>query len=473
MTVDKKFSSASEFIRQVKLHLDSCIGSGVVEGFVCTAMTRNSYSGTLYNGASHSKGPTQENHAFQLEVSVSLSGQKGVSLTIESMSYSLFILQLEFALSHAVLLRHGMSFRRQDSYPQLSLISESLLNCYKSGSAVKEVQRILCETEHHASMITHPLLMNREVSVSLSRTQREYFDSVGNSAVEDSADCTVIVSYSLEDSGESHFDLFGHIPTADEIRGVVSEASRNIIQSKVQPLDSQVQLPVYLTSKAVADLFEQLVLPNIETRTLLDKTGAWDFSKLDEELLTGVTIEDNPHVEHSPFSGVFDFEGTPTQPVVIMANGRLDHPLMTSALLAELESEFPQWKGRFRLTGHADGPGSTIYSNLYIRVNQKPLPDLSRMSYVQIQNLTGMSVDPITGQFALDADGAKVFVEGALSYSTSLTLRGNFFDAVTNSETCVGELSRHYNCWTPSLLTNALSCVSKELAQNFEEHPKK
>ena len=469
MNVDKKPSLVSLYTESVKAHLKSCVQSGVIEGFVCTIMTRTSFGGTFYNGLPHSKGPTQENRPFQLEVSLLLRGQMGVSFSVETLSYSLFIQQLEFSISNAVSLRHGMSFRKQKSYPHLSLISKDLIQCFDSGGTVQEVRRILVETELSASRVSHPLLMNREVSVSLSRTQREYFDSADNNAIEDSADCTVMVSYSLEDSGESHFDVFGHLPSADEIQGIVNEASRNIIPSKVRPLDTQVQLPVLLTSKAVADLFDQLVLPNLETRTLLDKTGAWDFLQMEKSLLSGVTIEDNPHLEHSPFSAVFDFEGTPTEPVLIMSDGCLLNPLMTSSLLAEVESEYPQWMGRFRLTGHADGPSSTTHTNLFIRINRPSMPELAKLSYIKIQNLTGMSVDPITGQFALDADGAKVYAGGVLSYSTSLTLRGNFFEAISSAETRVGDASRHYNCWTPSLLTTSLSCVSKELAQDFND----
>ncbi|MEY2986481.1 MAG: hypothetical protein RJB13_2 [Pseudomonadota bacterium] len=469
MKLDKNPSLVSDFAEAVRAHLKECVQSGVIEGFVCTIMTRMSFGGTLYNGNPHSKGPTQENRPFQLEVSLLLCGQKGVSFSVETLSFNLFIKQLEFSISNAVVLRHGMRFRKQKAYPCLSLISEELVHCFDSGKAVQEVQKILAETEKSASCVSHRLLMNREVSVSLSRTRREYFDSADNNAIEDSADCTVMVSYSLEDSGESHFDVFGRLPSSEEVHGIVLEASRNIIPTKVRPLDTDVQLPVLLTSKAIADLFEQIVLPNLESRTLLDKTGAWDFSQLDKTLLSGVSVEDNPHLEHSPFSAVFDFEGTPTEPVSVMSEGCLVNPLMTSSLLAEVESEYPQLTGRFKLTGHADGPSSTTHTNLFIRINRPSMPELSNMSYIKIQNLTGMSVDPITGQFALDADGAKVFVDGVLSYSTSLTLRGNFFEAVSNTDTSVGELSRHYNYWTPSLLTTALSCVSKELAQDFKD----
>lgn len=470
MTIKKGTSTPASFVTQVREHLTSCVASGVIEGFVCTAMSRESFAATLYNGEPHSKGPTQENRPFQLQVAVALLGQKGVSFALETTSYSLFIRQLEFALAQSVTLRHLIKFKKQSGYPSLSLISKDLMQCFDSGSARESVHTILTDTERFAAEVDHPRLMNREVTVSLSRTRREYFDSVGNHAVEDSADCTVMVAYSLEDSSESHFDLFGHLPSTDDVKAIVAEASRNILSSKVKQLDTQQALPVLLTSKAVADLFEQIVLPNMETRTLLDKTGAWDFGSLELERLQGVTIEDNPHLDHSPFSAVFDFEGTPTEPVILMKNGVLEHPLMTSSLLAEVEDAYPQLKDRFRLTGHADAPGSTTHSSLFIQVERDALPDLSAMSYIQIQNLTGMSIDSITGQFALDADGAKVFIDGVLAYSTSLTLRGNFFEAVTHGETRAGRLARQYNCWAPSLLTSALSCVSKELAQNFEDN---
>ena len=465
----EKLSAVELFVRRVREHLSSCLASGILDGYVCTATQRHVYAATLFNGLRHTKGPLQENRPFQLDVSLVLPNQRGVGFTLESLSMQLFVHQLEFALAQSVELRHGIQFCKQDSYPTLSLASKEFLQCFDRQDAGTLTTQILNQTDELAALVKHPRLMNREVSVSISMTTRNYADSVGNEASETSAACSVMVAFSLEDTSESHSDLFGALPSAKEIKAIVDEASKNIVKTSVKPLEAKSPLPVYLTHKAVGDLFDQLVIPNLETRSLLDKTGAWEFAHLDTVVIPGLTIEDNPHLEQSPFSAVFDFEGSPTKPVKIMKSGALVHPLMTSSLLAEVESEYPQWKGRFRLTGHADSANSTSFTNLFFRVEKPPLPDLGKLSYIQIQNLTGMSVDPLTGQFALDADGAKVMENGRVLYSTSLTLRGNFFDALKHSSTRVGALERHFNTWSPGIYTEALSCVSKELAQNFEE----
>ncbi|NBW80505.1 hypothetical protein EBR21_02010, partial [bacterium] len=304
---------------------------------------------------------------------------------------------------------------------------------------------------------------------TFSRCDKIYFDSVNNCAQEISASCSASCSFSLEDTVESHHDVFGSIPHEVELASIVELAAKNITRSAVMPLGSDAGLPVYLTYKAVIDLLDQLVMPNLETRSLIDKTGAWDLEQVGEIVVGGLSIEDNPHVEGSPFSSYFDSEGTATRPVKILSEGRLVHPLMTSALLEEVLELHPDWRGRFELTGHAEGANSTSFTNVFFHLAAPPLEDLGGESYIQIQNLTGMSLDPLTGQFALDADGAKVFEKGVLKYSTSLTLRGNFFHALTDKSTRVGPMARQFNQWAPALYTRALSCVSKELAQTFEE----
>jgi predicted Zn-dependent protease len=452
------------FLDEVRDHLESHMRAGVIEGFACTAQQKKVYSSTLINGGRHSKAPLHENSPYGLDVSLLLRERKGVTFTVEIPSMKMFTRQLEFAMTQAVYLEHPMNLRRQERYPSFQLASEQLLNI----NALEELSRLCAQTDSLASKIEHPRLMNREVSVSLAHCDKHYFDSAGNSAQELSASCTVSCAFALEDANEGHSDVFGVVPTDEELAAVVEQAARNIVRSKVHPLGSDAHLPVYLTHKAVIDLLDLLVVPNLDTRALIDKTGAWSLSQLGEIVVAGLTIEDQPHLEHSPFSSLFDFEGTPTCPVTILSQGRLVHPLMTSSLLEEIEQLHPEWQGRFGLTGHAVGSSTTSLTNVFFHLSAPLINDLSKHSYIQIQNLTGMSADPLTGQFALDADGAKVFKDGQLSFSTSLTLRGNFFEALVHKTTRVGPQGRSYNQWAPSLLTTALHCVSKELAQTYE-----
>lgn len=450
-------------------HLQSCLRLGLLEGFFCTCTQSEVYTAALFNGEQHSKAPMQKNGPVDLEVTLLLPGERSASFSLASLSMSLFSRQLEFALSQSVPLEHRMKLSKHSVYPKIKLASDELISSFSTGSISKILTSALETTESYAAQIQHPRLMNREVSVTFSRSKKIYFDSIENRAEEISASCAISCSFSLEDSNEYYSDCFAHLPDENELKNVVELAAKNLLRSQVKPLAKDAPLAVYLTPKAVIHLLDELVLPNLETRTLIDKTGAWELSQIGEVVARGLTIEDNPHLEGSPFSTLFDFEGTPTQPVQMMSEGRLVHPLMTSSILQEVVQLHPEWSDRFRLTGHAMSANETSMTNVFFKFDRPALVDLSQESFVQIQNLTGMSVDPLTGQFALDADGAKVYEKGQLKYSTSLTLRGNFFHALEHKDTRVGPYERSYNQWAPGLLTYGLSCVSKELAQTFED----
>lgn len=462
-------SSVSEFIETAGSLLNSRLHSGQIEGFACTSYLREVHTAALFNGEMHSKAPVQRNTPFEIQVSLILPDERSVGFSLGAISVPLFNKMLDFALGQAVKLEHRIKLRRQERYPDFRLSSDRLLALFRDGNGSEALLQMIEKLERHAARISHPRLMNRETGVSFSFCDKTYFDSAGNHAQEISASCSADCTFALEDTTESHSDVFGDLPDDHELKEVVDEAAKNLILSKVQPLESDSQLPVLLTHKAVIDLLDQLVMPNLDTRTLIDKTGAWELDHIGQVVLDRLSIEDNPHLEGSPFSSFFDFEGTPTSPVKILSDGKLQHPLMTSALLDEIEELRPDWKGRFALTGHAESVNSASFTNVIYRLDCPALDSALAGSYIQIQNLTGMSLDPLTGQFALDAEGAKVFIAGSLKYSTSLTLRGNFFQAISHASTRTGALERHYNQWAPSLYTRALSCVSKELAQNFEE----
>lgn len=465
----KKSHLPMQFVKSIKEHLESNLRLGILDGFSCTLWRKEIHTASLFNGERHSKAPLQTNSPFDLQVTLLLPAGRSVGFSLEAVSMALFVHQFEFALSQSVELEHRVDLRKQAQYPNFKLASDELIALFDGGSVSNALLDILQRLEIHAGKISHPRLMNRELSVTFSRCDKLYFDSVENFAQEISASCSASCSFSLEDTVESHYDVFGSIPSDDELSSVVEVASKNISRSAVMPLGPDAGLPVFLTHKAVIDLLDQLVMPNLETRSLLDKTGAWELDQVGQVVIGNLSIEDNPHIEGSPFSSYFDFEGTATKPVTILSEGNLVHPLMTSALLDEILEIHPDWKGRFELTGHAEGVNSTSFTNVLFRLNAPPMGELSTESYIQIQNLTGMSLDPLTGQFALDADGAKVFERGKLKYSTSLTLRGNFFHALTDKSTRVGPVARQFNLWAPAMYTRALSCVSKELAQNFEE----
>jgi PmbA protein len=188
-------------------------------------------------------------------------------------------------------------------------------------------------------------------------------------------------------------------------------------------------------------------------------------------VLPNVTVHDDPHVPYSPFSSLFDVEGCPTKKVTILRDGVLEHPLFTSSLLKEFEDAHPEFVGRFDLTGHAESSDSTAPTNTYIEIKGNAALSIEELlgkypHIAYINSLTGMSLDPLTGQFALDAEGVKIYENGEVRYSTSLTLRGNFFEALRADGNWCGPKERYYYTWAPSLLTRGLDCVPKEMASH-------
>jgi len=461
--------SVGKFIEAVRAHLQDCQSRGDIEGFSCTSYLREVHSACLFNGQKNTKAPLQLNSPFEMIISLMLPNESSVGFSLAAVSMPMFRRMLDFTLTQAVKLEHRIRLRKQDKYPKFKLASDELLLLFFNGQASETLLKMIDTLESRAAEVQHPRLMNRETSVHLSYCDKTYFDSENNFVQEVSASCSVGCTFALEDTSEYHSDVFGIVPSTQDIFAVVELAAKNLVRSKVKPLDTDSQLPVFLTHKAVIDLLDQLVMPNLETRSLIDKTGAWELDHIGQVVVRGLSVEDNPHLEGSPFSAFFDFEGTPTQPIKVLSEGRLMHPLMTSALIAEIEELHPDWSGRFALTGHAESTNSAAFTNVIYRLSCPEIGDLKDASYIQIQNLTGMSLDPLTGQFALDAEGAKVVIDGQLKYSTSLTLRGNFFEALVDKSTRAGALQRFYNQWAPSLFTSALSCVSKELAQTFED----
>lgn len=481
--IDTNLTASPTFIDAVRARLAEACASGALRQFSCNASQRREYSSTFINGIRHSKAPLQNNLVSELDLQLVLADGKVAALVFHGQDLARFERRFAQARALGADVSHAQKLVRQEGYPELALVSPELLGVFERDEAVTTLARIAGALDARASAVRHALLMNYEVSASLAITQRRYFDSVSNDALEISASCGLMCSFSLTDTSEYFADAMGVLPSDEDCANVVAEAAKNLVSTAVRKFEPRPGAAVLLSPKAVGSLFSSLVFPNLEARSILDGTGAYGAARLGKMVLEGVTIEDDPHLAHSPFSSAFDAEGTPTRPVTIMKDGSLSHPLFTSALLSELEEAHPEFRGRFALTGHAESSDAAGMTNHRIRI----APGVARSErpdgldcetwqamlglapqVVLVSNLTGMSVDPLTGQFALDAEGAKVHEGGALVYSTSVTLRGNLFEALRGADKRTGPSERVYSTWAPWLLTRDLTCVSKELATETE-----
>lgn len=462
-----------DFVNRVQSFLRSELQHERIEFFISNVTQRRDMSCTLLNGKVHTKAPFQKGNTTQTAIQIRTKLGDSVSLDVWGTDFSSFVTNYELALRLTAKLEHSMRLTKHERYPELDLTSPELMSFFEDEAAAKKLEHYASLVEKHAAKVEHPNLMGREVSCGLSLSSRSYFDSLGNRATENSASVTLSCSFALVDSGEYFSDFLGVMPTEKDCENVVAQAAKNIMRTQVRALGETKDIAVVLAPSALVTLLSDLVLPNLEARTLLDGTGAWDVTKLKQRVLENLTLRDDPHLKFSPFSSLFDMEGTPSKPVVIMKDGKISHPLFTAMLLEELKAKDPQAATEFTLTGHASSPSSAEPTNLFVEIKastKAKLPDLlaAAKTVVLINNLTGMSVDPLTGQFALDSDGAKVYENGDLIFSTSLTLRGNFFEALASDSNLCGPTDRYFNVHAPYFFTKGLSCVSKEMADDGE-----
>lgn len=459
----------NDIVSKVKSFLREELSNKNIEFFICNITRRQELNLALLNGSVFTKAPRQNTGMTDISLQVRTPDSKAVSLSVIGNDFSSFLTNYRVALDLSVVLPNKTQLKKHGRYPKLDLASEELTRLFSESSPIAKLEEILGYLDSKASEVTHPNLMSREVGCSVTHSERSYFDSAFNEAVEDSFSTALSCSFSLSDSSEYFSDYLGVLPGKSECEQVVAEASKNITRAQVRPLGESNGIAVVLTPPALVTLLSDLVLPNLGVRSILDGTGAWDLSHLGKKVLEGVTLHDNPHLKYSPFSSSFDIEGTPSETVQIMKDGVLTHPLFTNMLLEELRSKDAELANKFRLTGHADSVMSASPTNLFVELKGEQKGSMQELlrankTVVVVNWLTGMSVDPLTGQFALDSEGAKVYENGELLFSTSLTLRGNFFEALAHPENKVSKQERFYNTHCPALFTKGLSCVSKELA---------
>lgn len=454
---------AAEFFNRVREFLVEQQSQNILQKFILNCTRAVDASSALINGTRYSKAPDQFVDVTETQVYIESAGNNATEFSFYGCLFEEFVREFYDAVNIGVPLEHSPLLKTRGRYPNVQLASPELLAL---GTKMLETSVSLAHaTDKKAALITHPGLMSREVSGVISHSHRYYADSQANVASEQSSSVNIAVSYALSDTSEFYSDVFGTVPTNFDIQRVVDEASKNLKQYEIRPLAEDVSYSVLLTPKAVCDLFSDLIFPNLEMRTILDKTGRWDILDIGQTVLPNVSISDNPHINNSPFSSTFDNEGVPSKPVEIVKNGILSHPLVTSLLLEELVTINPQLAANLDQTGHADSSTSASFTNVSLNIEGQKFDSVEAMlkstkNVVVISWLTGMSVDAVSGQFALDAEGAKVYENGVLKYSTSLTLRGNFFEALSQPRK-IGPTERVYNVFAPTLMTDVLKCVSK------------
>ena len=216
------------------------------------------------------------------------------------------------------------------------------------------------------------------------------------------------------------------------------------------------RVPVLFTSKA-ADMLWGTVQAALNGKRVMEKASPWS-DRLDQTVTSPkLTLLQQP--EAGPFSCPFDDEGTPTQPLVFIQNGILQHFYCDRTTGRQLGTG---------TTGNGFRPGLGSYPtpglfNLIVQPGSGSLLDL-------IQQLDdGLIVDQmlggggsISGDFSINVDlGYRVQNGQVVGRVKDTMVAGNVYTALKHLVALGGDADWNGSCYTPSLIMEGLSTTGR------------
>jgi len=216
------------------------------------------------------------------------------------------------------------------------------------------------------------------------------------------------------------------------------------------------RVPILFTSKA-ADMLWGTVQAALNGKRVIEKASPW-VDRLGQPVVSAaLTLSQAP--EAGPFSCPFDDEGTPTQPLVFIQNGILQHYYCDRTIGRQLGTG---------TTGNGFRPGLGSYPtpglfNLLIKPGNKLLLDL-------IAHLDdGLIVDQmlggggsISGDFSINVDlGYRVKNGQVVGRVKDTMVAGNIYSALKQLVALGSDADWNGSCYTPSLIVEGLSTTGR------------
>lgn len=216
------------------------------------------------------------------------------------------------------------------------------------------------------------------------------------------------------------------------------------------------RVPILFTSKA-ADMLWGTVQAALNGKRVLEAASPWAERLGKEVVAPSLTIYQDP--EAGPYSCPFDDEGTPTQSLVFIQNGTLQHFYGDRTTGSQLGTN---------TTGNGFRPGLGSYPtpglfNFLIQPGSASLPDL-------IQQLDdGLIVDQmlggggsISGDFSINVDlGYRVQNGQVIGRVKDTMVAGNVYTALKQLVTLGNDVDWNGSCYTPSLIVEGLSTTGR------------
>ncbi|MEH2240360.1 TldD/PmbA family protein [Nostoc sp.] len=216
------------------------------------------------------------------------------------------------------------------------------------------------------------------------------------------------------------------------------------------------RVPVLFTSKA-ADMLWSTVQAALNGKRVLEVASPWAERLGNPVVAPSLTLYQDP--EAGPYSCPFDDEGTPTQSLVFIQNGTLQHFYGDRTTGHQLSTD---------TTGNGFRPGLGSYPtpglfNFLIQPGSASLPDL-------IQQLDdGLIVDQmlggggsISGDFSINVDlGYRVQNGQVIGRVKDTMVAGNVYTALKQLVALGNDADWNGSCYTPSLIVEGLSTTGR------------
>jgi PmbA protein len=216
------------------------------------------------------------------------------------------------------------------------------------------------------------------------------------------------------------------------------------------------RVPILFTSKA-ADMLWSTLQEALNGKRILEKASPWGERLHQQVTVPTLTLYQDP--EAGPYSCPFDDEGTPTQPLVFIQNGVLQHFYCDRTTGRQLE---------IASTGNGFRPGLGSYPtpglfNFLIEPGVETLQDLIQ----QLDN--GLIVDQIlgggggiSGDFSVNIDlGYRVQNGQVIGRVKDTMVAGNVYSAIKQLIKLGGDADWNGSCYTPSLIVEGLSTTGR------------
>lgn len=240
--------------------------------------------------------------------------------------------------------------------------------------------------------------------------------------------------------------------------------SERVVQQILQRLSWAIEnvsppggrVPVLLTAKA-ADLLWDTVQSALNGKRVLENSSPWSDRLMDVVTSETLTLFQQP--DTGPYSCPFDDEGTPTQPLLFIREGRLQKfycDRTTGRLLGT------------GTTGNGFRPGMGSYPtpglvNLLIQPGKGSLCDLIGQldDGLVVDQLLGGGAG-ISGDFSVNVDLGYRVQKGQITGRVKDTMiAGNVYTVLKQLVTLGGDADWNGPCYTPSLIVEGISTTGR------------